>query len=643
MIERQDRRASGVNRVSVARLVDICGRDASVPAFEAESIELSGRGMHVRTPYLPPLGAPLVCRLEDQGREIVVEGVVAWQQHVDGGGEFGVQFTALDSGSVEALKSMCGIGQPAATVAPAPVLTPDPSEPPAPAGLPVKLHIDGLGAPMKARVRTGSTRKLQVGSNLEFLKVGRGLEIEGVEKGERRGARIDAVSIAIDPETQVPQLVVALRYEGEDTTPEPSVIAPEEEAAEAGSSDPVEPSEASPPVSVDAADDGDACEDEESPALRGKVDAFAVSVGKAAKSTGEKLAAASGSAASGFSRWAAANAGRLVDMIKKRESGKRRSTAKAPATAAAGARRLRPQNGGREVVEQPGVNRRKLIAAAGGASVLSIAIGAIALTGHSSKSGSSAATPSSVAVAGASGDQVVPTSQPGAPVPTPAAVGMAQVQPGMPGSTGVQPNPALPNGAVPGASTPGASPGQRPGVVANVPLFGPTPMATLEPAPLGPSPDQIGVAPQAAAQHVTEERMDDEEDKPSAEDESFTDSSKKEKSEKSADAKAEEVKPWVVGKLHLPVVYRMKLDKPGSAIKGKSEASGFSVVIPGRKVEGSGAAIIKRDDRIANVHAKNGPSGAQVSFVFRSKVPSYKVRLRKSYVEFFVSSPDGAK
>ena len=104
MIERQDRRAAGVNRVTVARLVDICGRDPSVPAFEAESIELSGRGMHVRTPYLPRLGAPLVCRLEDAGREIVVEGVVAWQRDRDGGGEFGIQFTALDSRSVEVLK-----------------------------------------------------------------------------------------------------------------------------------------------------------------------------------------------------------------------------------------------------------------------------------------------------------------------------------------------------------------------------------------------------------------------------------------------------------------------------------------------------------------------------------------------------------
>ena len=38
-----------------------------------------------------------------------------------------------------------------------------------------------------------------------------------------------------------------------------------------------------------------------------------------------------------------------------------------------------------------------------------------------------------------------------------------------------------------------------------------------------------------------------------------------------------------------------------------------------------------------------GPTGARVTFVFRSKIPTYKVRLRKSYVEFFISSPDNAK
>ena len=180
-------------------------------------------------------------------------------------------------------------------------------------------------------------------------------------------------------------------------------------------------------------------------------------------------------------------------------------------------------------------------------------------------------------------------------------------------------------------------------MTANVPLFGPTPMATLEPAPLGPSPDQIAAAPAAVVPHATEERMDDDEPK-SSKDEAFSDSAdKSDKSDKSADAKAEAVKPWGTGKLHVPVVHRLKLDRPGTAIEGKKEAGGFSFVIPGRKVEGGGLAITKRDDRISDVRTKNGPTGAHVTFVFRSKIPGYKVRLRKSYVEILVSSPDNAK
>jgi hypothetical protein len=275
--------------------------------------------------------------------------------------------------------------------------------------------------------------------------------------------------------------------------------------------------------------------------------------------------------------------------------------------------------------------------------VLSIAIGAIALGGHSSKS-ASAAQPASA----------VPAAQPLAAEPGLAAT---PTQPAMaaPPAMAAAPMPGSPMAAAPGApamnpTTPGAMPApngaalSRPGVVANVPLFGPTPMATLEPAPLGPSPDEIVAAPAAAAQHATEERMDDEDEgKPSSHDEAFADSASKKEKAENADAKAEEVKPWGTGKLHMPVVYRLKLDKPGTAIHGKSEASGFSVVIPGRKVEGSGTAITKRDDRIATVRTKNGGPGAQITFVFRGKVPGYKIRLRKSNVEIFVCSPDGAK
>jgi hypothetical protein len=183
--------------------------------------------------------------------------------------------------------------------------------------------------------------------------------------------------------------------------------------------------------------------------------------------------------------------------------------------------------------------------------------------------------------------------------------------------------------------------------VANVPLFGATPMATVEPAPLGPLPDEItATSPRSKGQATDEERLDDEDPRSVVQDESFEDGKSKKKDaaeDRSPDAVAEAVKPFGLGKMHLPVVYRIKLDKPGAALEGRSQGSGFTVTIPGRKTEGSSSAITKRDDRILEVKMKNGPTGAVISFVFRSRVPGYKVRLRKSYLEVFVSSPDSAR
>jgi hypothetical protein len=653
MSETQERRAAGVNRVAVSRPVDICGRDATVPAFEAESVEVSGRGIRVRTPYLPPLGAPLVCRLEDGGREIVVEGVVAWQNERDDGGEFGVQFTALDSRSVEALKSLCGMSEdPAPTQASA--KTDDPA---APAGMPVKLHIEGLGAPMKARVRTGTSRKLQVGSNLEFLKVGRGLEVEDVEAGERRGARIDAVSIALDPKTQVPQLVVALRYEGEDTTPEPSVIASstEDVVSPAAGATAARAEAESAPASVDGGDDLDdeepndegADDEVDASAMRTGVDAFAVSVGTKAKATGRVLAKVGGAAASGFGKWLKIGGSRLGELAARRSAAnaKRRSTSPAPAQASPPTqRRLRPQNGTRPASSE-GTNRRRVIVGASAAGVLTLAIGTLALANRGGKN-----DPAQAPAAPAADLAPLAAATP-ASLATPATGALpAQPTPVQPGALAAAARPDALVATAPGAPAPAqtapAAPGQRPGVIADVPLFGPTPMATLEPAPLGPAPDQLAAAPAVPVAKPLSAKPD-EFAEPEAEDESFGESaSKKDKEEKPAkpDVRPDDVKPFLGGKLHQPIVYRLKLDEPGSALEGTKTASGFSVVVPSRKVTESGTAITKRDDRIADVKIKNGAGGTKITFVFRgNKVPGYKVRLKKSYVEFFVSSPDGAK
>ena len=106
MTEPQERRDPEKQRKSVSTLVEVCGNVPGIPVFEAESIDVSPHGMHLRTAYLPEQGAPLVCRFESNGREIVVEGMVAWRREGSRGGEFGVKFTALDSRSVDALRAL---------------------------------------------------------------------------------------------------------------------------------------------------------------------------------------------------------------------------------------------------------------------------------------------------------------------------------------------------------------------------------------------------------------------------------------------------------------------------------------------------------------------------------------------------------
>src|SRR5262249_14390342 len=148
-------------------------------------------------------------------------------------------------------------------------------------------------------------------------------------------------------------LVVALRYEGDDTTPEPSVIGAEDGAGSAASAPHAILSEAKPHAEAVEAphDDEEDDPDLDPSAMRGPVDAIAVSIGKAAQATGEKLAEASGVAAAFLTRVAKVGGTRLGEAAARRMSGspKRRATAPAPqAPAPAGQRRLRPQNSDRE-------------------------------------------------------------------------------------------------------------------------------------------------------------------------------------------------------------------------------------------------------------------------------------------------------
>lgn len=616
-----DRRATGVNRVSVDKtIVEICGRDAQVPAFEADAVELSGRGMHVRTEYLPELNAPLVLRFEDRGREVVVEGEVAWRREGEESAEFGIKFTALDSRSVEVLRDLCSTE----TVQPEPPKAVVVAPPAGVPGSPVKLHIEGLNAPMKARVRDTIGRRVQVGSNLEFLKVGRSIEVEDVDQGERRDAKIDSVTVAIDPQTQVPQLVVALRFAGE-ATPQPSVVDTaaeddvEQEAIEderidasempsdlADDADPAEPS-----LQADAEEDEDDFAHASGNAgerLKERMIDTATRLGEMARQGGSSMGVLSVTAAKGFGKFAQ-GVGEQIASLRARSaaSGPKRRTAGAPSSMNAEGRRIRlqPQHRGQAAAGQ-GTSRTetKGFGTTGKVKPGRMIVGATLLI-----AGTVGAT---LAFGGGRSREEKPSAVASVEQRAPQAV-----QPSL-GSEGVAPAPQPQMPAAP-ANT---APTEQTGIVADVPLFGPTTLATAQPEPLAAVPAAVAYEDQAP-------------------DQEFEEAPAVVQPEKSGEMKPEDVKPWVTGKLHLPTVHRLRLNAPGAALKGFSKNGGFSILIPDRKVTDNPKAIVKRDDRIKSVTADSSPEGAVITFKFRGPVPSHKVRLRNDYVEFFISAPGG--
>ncbi len=195
-------------------LVEVGG--ALGPTFEAQAVNVSEDGIQLRTAYLPEEGQTLTCRFDaGPGHNVLASGQVVWAQGGEEGGEFAVRFTDVDAESVDALKGICGVQ----------------GDSPVQAGSKVRLHIDGLASPMRAKIKDAQASAVTVGSDLGFLQVGRALELEDAQSGQKRPANIDRVDVVVDPTSHIPQLVVTLRYSdgtaGRDIDPVRIATAPE--------------------------------------------------------------------------------------------------------------------------------------------------------------------------------------------------------------------------------------------------------------------------------------------------------------------------------------------------------------------------------------------------------------------------------
>ncbi|MBL0197474.1 MAG: PilZ domain-containing protein [Myxococcales bacterium] len=156
------------------------------------------------------MGQPLTCQFEtESGESVLAAGQVTWCQDGPDGGEFGLSFGQLDAQSLATLSRLLPAGD---------ATDPGAAAPRVPVGR-VRLHIDGLGAPMRARVRDASSAKVTTTSDLGYLTAGKLLELEDAETGDKRPARIQRVEVETN-EAHVPQLVVTMKYQDAATASE---------------------------------------------------------------------------------------------------------------------------------------------------------------------------------------------------------------------------------------------------------------------------------------------------------------------------------------------------------------------------------------------------------------------------------------
>lgn len=593
----QERRTDRVQRIEVCALVEVCGTDGDVPAFEAESSNLSGHGIRIRTAYLPEPGATVVCRFDSGGREVLAEGVVAWSHEEARGGEFGVRFTALDAESAQALADLCGrepAGEPDSGDA-------HHSSEAVTAGTKVKLHIEGLGAPMRARVQQSTANSIYVGSSLEFLRIGKRLELESMPDGTRREARIEGLDVLVDPSTGVPRLVVLLQAQGAEDTPEPSVVdlcrspAAHQPAAltAAGTVD--------SPVDESSAPKSKLLEDRETESPEGLEQTVAQMQG-AARRAGQGLVRAGAQVTRrltpALSRMivAVARAGRKNSPSI--DPPRRRTASPVPGGFGQKSIHLRPQGppSPDAVAPEPASpakpdRRRKWLIRGGAAAAAGLVAGAVALV-----------------LPGAATDHVQ----------APRSIASASAQ-----SAPIAASPA----AVPGANQ-ATHAGQ---VVANVPLFGPTPMATLEPAPLNSAlapegPDAVAAREMALAKSVAAAIAPGSTDTNSP------------TTTKASTARPEDIAPWGRGTMKNPLIYTIRLDGPGTVLEGTALRDGFKVTVPGCKTLESPRGFARRDSRFAEVDAINDSHGVKFVWKFDGDVPGYRVRLRDSTIQFLINA-----
>lgn len=209
-----ERRNPQCARIPFEALVELGASQGS--AFEAESINLSNTGMHLRTSYLPNVGTALSVRFESgSGASVVAKGEVVWLHNGPEGNEFGVRFVDVQPQDAEAIRQLVGLN------------SDSPNACQINQGAMVRLYVEGVESPMRATLHEDTQTEAIVGSELKMLKLGALIEVEEREHQIRKVAHVEDVRCELDPTSHVPQLVVKLRYTQQDTKSSNTLASPQ--------------------------------------------------------------------------------------------------------------------------------------------------------------------------------------------------------------------------------------------------------------------------------------------------------------------------------------------------------------------------------------------------------------------------------
>ena len=598
-----EERRGATQRVRFEALVDV--GEPKGNGFEAESIDVSPEGMRLRAAYLPKIGDKLLCRFDGSGSELVVEGEVIWRHDEARGGEFGLQFQALDEVAAAALRTLC-----------APT-NDDANGSAGRRGALVRLHIDGLGAPMKARVREEGAGAIEVGSSLEFLKVGRILELEGTEAGDRRGAYVDRVGVDVDPATNVPQLVVALRFDAPSEAsarPQKPVKSAKSEArtgSRGGESRNTEKASARDSRSAAAATRSLSGETEiqgnrGQSVIEDEAADDTAMPRKGAVEVGADLARRVGPAIAGLgTKGKDAVTAMVAKLREKRAEAKqaaapRRTTAAAPGGAlkSEGRRLVREEITTNELEIPTGASKKPWAVgvAAGLVLIAGVVVGTRVL--HA-RSGEQPAEQTAAAEQTVAAD---PSATPLAALAAPAA----SAAPATPVGSGV--------------------------LSANVPLFGATPLSTTEIVPTA-APLLAGSAAPVAALGAPMPTTPD----PAV-------AAEGEGDDAAANDGAPAKKEWGPGGVNHPVVLKVKMDGAVDRVQGSAGNSGFTITVPGRRALSSSNDLVHKDKRLASVNVVNNAGGAEITVQFKGGVPSgYLAKANGDRLDISLGTDKGEK